>query len=150
VIWDPQVASVAFTYDLNGGRTVWIENVFSIGFKLELIPRFGLGGVAIEDASANQLLGNIWPALAPFVASGQPVLVQPNPDDLVPAWTVTDGIAEGGQKGVLTWSTPANAGTYTITLALSDGVARFENEIQVNVEEAARPAASATPTAGAR
>jgi len=149
VTWDPQVASVAFTYDLNGGRTVWIENVFSIGFKLELIPRFGLGGVAIEDASANQLLGDIWPAIAPFVASGQPVLIQPNPDDLVPTWTVTDGVAEGGQKGVLTWSTPAKAGTYTITLGLSDGVARFENEIQVNVEEASRAGGTATPTTGA-
>jgi spore germination protein YaaH len=142
VIWDPQVASVAFTYDLNGGRTVWIENVFSVGFKLELIPRFGLGGVAVEDASADQTLGNIWPAIEPFVSSGQPVLLQPNPADLAPRWEVSDGQAEGGDRGTLSWLTPSQPGTYAVTLTLSDGVVVLENVIEVNVTQQA----AATPT----
>jgi spore germination protein YaaH len=146
VIWDPQVACVAFTYDLNGGRTVWIENVFSVGFKLELIPRYGLGGVAVEDASNSEFLGNIWPAIEPFVANGQPVLLQPNPADLAPEWQVSDGQAEGGDRGVLSWLTPSRAGTYAITLALSDGVVVLENVIEVNVTDQA--AGTATPQAG--
>ena len=143
IIWDPQVATVAFTYDQSGGRTVWIENTFSVGFKLELIPRFGLGGVAVEDASASELLGNIWPAIEPFITSGQPVLLQPHPDDLLPRWAVSDGQAEGGQRGVLSWLTPSVPGTYSITLALSDGVVVLENVIEVNVTEQ-----SATPASG--
>jgi spore germination protein YaaH len=146
VIWDPQVATVAFTYDLNGGRTVWIENTFSVGFKLELIPRFGLGGVAVEDASADETLGNIWPAIAPFVATGEPVLQQPNPSDLAPRWSVSDGQAEGGERGTLSWLTPARPGTYAITLALSDGVVVLENVLEVNVTE--QTTASPTPTSG--
>jgi spore germination protein YaaH len=146
VIWDPQVACVAFTYDLNGGRTVWIENVFSVGFKLELIPRYGLGGIAVEDASNSEFLGNIWPAIEPFVANGQPVLLQPNPADLAPEWQVSDGQAEGGDRGVLSWLTPSRAGTYAITLALSDGVVVLENVIEVNVTDQAE--GTATPQAG--
>lgn len=143
--WSPETASVYFTYKLGTGRTVWIENFFSIGFKLEYITRYGLGGVGIEDASDNVHLGNIWPALEPFITSGQPILLQPNPADLEPAWNVSNGSKEGGSRGVLTWATPPEPGTYTITLTLSDGVALFENQISVQVQPRQAPA---TPTAG--
>lgn len=146
IIWDPVVAAVAFSYELNGGRTVWIENTFSVGFKLELIPRFGLGGVAVEDASADETIGNIWPAIVPFVASGQPILVQPNPGDLVPRWMVSAGQAEGGDRGTLSWLTPPQPGTYAITLVVSDGVVVLENVLEVNVTE--QPAASPTAASG--
>ena len=147
IAWSPDTASVYFTYQQNGGRTVWIENVFSIGFKLELIPRFKLGGVAIEDASDSALLGNIWPALIPFINSGQPVLMQPNPTDLTPTWEVSKGSMEGGSRGVLTWITPAEPGTYTVSITVSDGVARFRNDIPLTVQPKASPTAVATPTA---
>jgi len=134
ITWQPDTATVAFTYKLNGGRTVWIENFFSIGFKLEFISRYKLGGLAVEDASDNVLLGNIWPALTPFIASGQPILMQPNPDDLVPKWTASKGTLNGGQRGSVTWTTPADAGNYTVDLTLSDGVSLFQSEISVNVQ----------------
>jgi hypothetical protein len=140
IAWQSQTASVAFTYEQNGGRTVWLENVFSIAFKLEFIGQYSLGGVAVEDASGDPYIGDIWPALAPFITNGQPELLQPNPDDLIPAWQVSGGTMEGGQKGVLKWGTPAEPGSYTITLTLSDGVSYFENIIAVEVQ--ARPAAS--------
>ncbi|MCC7362875.1 MAG: hypothetical protein IT303_00765 [Dehalococcoidia bacterium] len=146
VKWSPETASVFFTYKLQTGRTVWIENFYSIGFKLEFISRYGLGGVGVEDASGNETLGNIWTALDPFITSGQPVLMQPNPQDLEPQWAVSAGTAEGGADGSMDWATPAQPGTYTVTLTLSDGVALFENQIPVDVQ--ARPAATATATPG--
>ncbi len=141
VTWDPSSATVAFTYKLNGGRTVWIENVFSVGFKLEFVSQYGLGGVGIEDASNNVYLGDIWPALIPFITSGQPVLAQPNGADLIPRWSISRGELEEGApgRGVVKWLTPAEPGTYTITLILSDGVAQFENELSVEVAAPDQP-----------
>ncbi len=127
--WQPETATVAFTYKLNGGRTVWIENMFSAGFKLEFVSVFNLGGLAVEDASANEFLGNIWAAVEPFVASGQPVLRQPSHSHLLPQWEVTAGALVGGDRGLVTWQTPLEAGSYTVTLTLSDGVERFESRI---------------------
>jgi hypothetical protein len=134
VQWSPETACVFFTYEESGGRTMYIENVFSIGFKLEYIPRYKLGGVAVDDASANPYLGNIWPALVTFIATGQPSLVQPNATDLAPGWVTSAGDLDGGQRGVVKWRTPATPGTYTVTLTLSDGVARFQNTLSVDVE----------------
>lgn len=144
--WSPETATVAFSYKQPqgaGSRTVYLENFFSIGFKLELIRNYKLGGVAIDDASANDFLGNIWSALIPYVTTGQVVLLQPNPDDLRPKWSVKEnqGTVEDSGRGSATWFTPGQPGTYTITLTLSDGVALFENSVDVNVK--AKPAGSA-------
>ncbi|GIW12722.1 MAG: hypothetical protein KatS3mg062_0161 [Tepidiforma sp.] len=149
--WYPETATVAFSYKQpqgGGSRTIYIENFFSVGFKLELIPTFKLGGVAIEDASENVLLGDIWPAVIPFVTSGLPTLQQPNAEDLRPRWSVSGGTIEDTGRGSARWFTPGEPGTYSVTLTLSDGVALFENAVDVVVRP--RPAAepTATPTAG--
>ena len=144
--WDPNSATVAFTYKDNGGRTIWLENYFSVGFKLEFVSRFKLGGVAVEDASDNIHLGNIWPAITPFVTGGQPVLLRPNPADLQPVWAAQKGQIEDTNKGVVKWTTPAEPGTYSITLTLSDGVSRFENEVSIVVQARAAATPAATPT----
>ncbi|MBA4181278.1 MAG: hypothetical protein C0506_11870 [Anaerolinea sp.] len=154
VRWVPEAASVAFTYKEPGGagnRTIWIENVFSVAFKLEFASQFKLGGVAVEDASDNQFLGNIWPAIIPFASSGQTTLLQPNPEDLKPVWRASKGQLEDSGKGYTRWVTPAEPGMYTIFLQLSDGVARFENKAEVNVKarEARTPTSTGTPQAGA-
>ncbi len=143
--WSPETATVSFTYDNQGGRTVFIENAFSIGFKLEYIRRYRLGGVAVADASDNVYLGNIWTAVIPFAVSGQPQLLQPNSSDLQPVWRVSGGLQEGGVRGVLQWTTPAQPGSYSVYLTLSDGVALFENELVVTVVER-EAAASAAPS----
>ena len=151
ITWQSATATVAFSYEQNGGRTIWLENVFSIGFKLEYISRYKLGGVAVEDATSNVLLGNIWTALVPFVNGGQPLLLQPNPQDLIPQWKVSAGTSEGGQKGVLSWATPAEPGTYTVSLTLSDGASLFENEIPITVQAKDKPTTpTVSPTAASR
>lgn len=146
--WVPDAACVAFTYDQNGGRTVWLENAFSVGFKLEYIGKYKLGGVAIEDASENPYLGNIWTAIVPYISSGQPLLLQPNANDLQPKWTTSKGTFEDSRKGSIKWNTPADAGTYTITLTLSDGVNLYQSEISANVQprDTKTPAATGSPT----
>ena len=98
----------------------------------------------MEDASDDIYLGNIWTALVPYISSGQPILLQPNPQDLQPKWSTSKGTFEDSRKGYITWSTPAEAATYTITLTLSDGVALFQSELPANVQ--ARDAG--TPVAG--
>lgn len=150
IVWDPNTATVSFSYRQNGNRTVWLENVFSVSFKLELVARHRLGGVAVEDASADPLLGDIWPAVAAFADTGQPQLLQPNGEALVPRWSASGGSIEGGQRGRATWTAPPQPGSYTITLHLSDGVYRFENSVSVSVtarEQAQQPASSA-PSGG--
>lgn len=144
--WQPETATVAFTYKLNGGRTVWIENAFSAGFKLEFVSVFNLGGLAVEDSSDNVFLGNIWGAVEPFVASGQPVLRQPSHTHLLPRWEVTAGNLVGGDRGLVTWQAPLEAGSYTVTLTLSDGVERFESRIVLGLQPAQdREAPAETP-----
>jgi hypothetical protein len=155
--WSAETATVAFSYKQPqgaGSRTVYIENFFSIGFKLELISTYKLGGVAVEDASANDFLGNIWTALVPFISSGQPILLQPNPQDLAPKWDARDangdpaGQIEDTARGSANWFTPAQAGTYKVSLTLSDGVALFQNSIDVNVRaRTTSQAPAASPTA---
>lgn len=153
VQWDPSTATVAFTYEQNGGRTIWLENFFSVGFKLQLISQFHLGGVAVEDASDDQYLGNIWTAVLPFVSSGQPILMQPNPQDLQPVWKPSAGTFQDTKKGLIHWNTPSQQGSYTIQLTLSDGVSLFQSELPVTVQakSGATPASgtpAATTTAG--
>ena len=151
--WSPETATVAFSYKQpqgGGSRTVYLENFFSIGFKLELIRTYHLGGVAVEDASDDTFLGDIWTALVPFIASGTPILLQPNPQDLAPKWKVKDnhGTIEDTGRGSASWFTPAQPGTYTISLTLSDGVALFENSVDVSVKAKTVPSApAASPTA---
>lgn len=144
VRWDPNTATVAFTHKPGGdSRTVWIENVYSVGFKLEFVTTFGLGGVAVEDASDNVFLGDIWPALVTFVEAGGPRLVQPNAEDLRPRWSAEAGTLSGGESGVVTWHAPSTPGTYRVFLALSDGVYLFQSEIAIVVQTpAAADAAS--------
>jgi hypothetical protein len=150
VRWFAETATVAFSYKQSqggGSRTVYIENFFSIGFKLELISTYKLGGVAVDDASDDRYLGNIWNALVPFITSGQPILLRPNDTDLEPKWMASGGTIESTRRGTANWFTPAEPGTYTISLTLSDGVAVFENSVPVNVKarDSRTPVATTTP-----
>ncbi len=143
--WQPETATVAFTYKLNGGRTVWIENLFSAGFKLEFVKIFRLAGLAVDDASDDIFLGNIWGAVEPFVVVGEPVLLQPDPVSLTPQWTVNAGELIGGDRGLVTWQSPLVAGSYTVSLTVSDGVERFESQIVLALQPLQPESGEETP-----
>jgi hypothetical protein len=155
--WDAVAATVSFTYQRdNGPRTVWIENRFSTAFKSEFIRLWGLGGVAVDDASSNEGLSNIWPPIAQLEQDQELTLLQPNSSLLRPAWLVDNRPYQAGQP-TITWSTTGlEAGQHAITLVVSDGEMQVQNTQRVTlragpaVGAGASPAPGATGTPGAR
>ncbi len=130
--WDDAARSVTFSYPGRGGkRTVWIANSFSVAFRLDLAQRHGLGGVTINDVSANT--ANIWPAVQQLSDAGSVTLSRPNGDLLTPAWTTGDGTLAPQTGDAVTWTAPAAAGTYTVTLIVSDGVERAGQLLSLDV-----------------
>ncbi len=133
--WDDEAAAVFFTYaGLGGARTVWVENAFSIAFKLDLVDRFGLGGIAIEDVSDTIGAGDIWAVISEFLDTGQASLVKPNGSLFVPTWQADGGSLESGEEGSVTWVAPDEPGTYTITLIISDGLTRMGQKLALTVQ----------------
>lgn len=146
LLWDATAAAVSFVVQ-NGDalRTVWIENAFSAAFKLEFVQLWGLGGVAVEDASDAQGTANLWPAIKQYQESNaQPVLLRPNDSLLRPQWLVDGKSVEVG-KAVYVWKAP-EAGEHTISLVVGDGVMRVVNQARV-VVPAGRPATTPAPAA---
>jgi spore germination protein YaaH len=142
--WDDETASVTFRYRTDDEtRTVWVENVFSVGFKLELVQAFRLGGIAIEDVSEGSGGADIWPAVDSLVRGGLAHLERPNSDNLRPEWTASGGTLEApGTGGAATWIPPEEGGTCEISLIVSDGVTRVGRRLTLEVQATATP----TPT----
>jgi hypothetical protein len=132
--WDDTARSVTFSYAGRGGkRTVWIANQFSAAFRLDLAQRYGLGGVVINDVSTEGGPGNVWPAVNELADSGSITLTKPNGALLRPAWDAPDGALDAKSGDTVTWTAPANAGNYQLTLIVSDGVIRAGQHIVLNV-----------------
>jgi hypothetical protein len=140
--WDDTARAVTFSYNGAGGkRTVWIANQFSVAFRLELAQRYELGGVVISDVSVQGGPADIWAPVRQIADTGQLTLSKPNGELLIPAWTAGDGA--GGitpSTGTsVAWASPNEAGSYTITIIVSDGIDRAGQTIPLEVE--APPAA---------
>ena len=136
--WDEGARAVTFSYTGAGGqRTVWLANLFSEAFRLDLASRYQLRGVAVEDASRGTEDANVWPVVAQYAQSGSVQLVKPNSDLLQPRWTASGGTfdSDGGVR--VSWQAPAEPGTYTLTLVVSDGILRIGQELAVPVAAAA-------------
>lgn len=123
--WDDAARSVTFSYAGRGGkRTVWIANTFSAAFRLDLAQRYGLGGVTINDVSEAGGGADIWPAVQQLSDAGSITLSRPNGELFTPAWTTADGSVAPQTGSSVTWTAPATAGTFTVTVLVSDGVVR--------------------------
>jgi hypothetical protein len=132
--WDDEVLAVSFSYPGEGGaRTVWIENSFSMAFKMDLARRFQLGGVAVEDVSQSAAGPDIWAPIEELADSGQVTLVKPNGSLLKPYWEASGGTLDGGATGAVVWTAPA-PGTYDVTLVVSDGVVRVGQRLSLEVK----------------
>ncbi|MGA2286214.1 MAG: glycosyl hydrolase family 18 protein [Dehalococcoidia bacterium] len=134
ISWDSQAEAVSFVYPgLGGARTVWLENAFSIAFKLELAQSLNLGGVAIEDVSDSAGGADIWPVIGTFLDSGKASLAKPNGSLLVPQWEADGGQLQSKATGAVTWVAPDQPGQYHLTLIISDGVARVGQRLVLTV-----------------
>ena len=146
--WDEDAAAVAFTIGGTDRRRIYFENSYSVGFKLELVQAYGLGGVAVSDASAESDVANIWGRINELVITSTVSLNRPSETMLTPLWQAPDGGDLGAGAGTnATWIAPSN-GTYTIVLVVSDGDRRFGQEISVVVNESDDPEASPLETFG--
>jgi len=146
--WDDNAVSITFSYRVGEEetRTVWVENEFSAGFKLEAVQAFRLAGLAIEDVSQTAGATAILPAVDALVRGGQAQLLRPSPDNLRPEWTASGGnIEAGGTGGAVTWVAPSEGGTYEISLLVSDGVTRVGRRMSLDVEVTPTPTPEATP-----
>ena len=132
--WDDVSRSVTFAYVGSGGeRRVWLTNVLSVAFKLDLGSRYQLAGVAVNDVSTRPDDANIWPAAVQYVNTGSVDLVRPNGELLKPRWTASGGVLESDVGALVGWRAPAEPGTYVLTLIVSDGVVRVGQEMSVSV-----------------
>ncbi len=144
--WTPQ-GVVSFQYRSGDQqRTVWIENLFSVGYKLELIQFYKLGGASVDNATADPAVTNIWPAIDQYQSTSSPLLQQPNPQSLRPQW-LADGrpIPDAGNRAQITWRAPDQPGKYTLTVVVSDGTMRVADSTTVDAR-AAVPGATPGPT----
>jgi spore germination protein YaaH len=144
--WDDRAAAVAFSIGGTDRRRIYIENSYSVGFKLELVQAYGLGGVAVSDASAQSDVANVWGRVNELVITSTVSLRRPSETMLVPIWQAPGGGDLGAGAGTsATWIAPS-AGTYALVLVVSDGDRRFGQEISVVVNESDEPSPSPLAT----
>lgn len=139
--WSDDAAAVSYAVGGTEHRRIFIENKFSVSFKLELVQAYGLAGVAVSDASGQSDVANIWPTVNAFVQSNTVSLIRPNDTMLNPSWQVEAGDIGAGTGTSATWIAPG-AGTHNITLVVSDGDRRFGRNLPVEV----KPGDEASPT----
>jgi hypothetical protein len=137
LVCDQFANAVSFTYPDRSGNivTVWVTNRFSVAFKLDLVEQFKLGGLAIDDVSADPGTADLWDVVSTSLESGAVRLMLPNPELLVPTWEVESGELSGsGGAGWVVWSTPSIPGSYDARLIVSDGDVRVGHVLEVTVE----------------
>jgi Glycosyl hydrolases family 18 len=141
--WDEAAAAVRFDLGGTERRRIVIENFFSVGFKLEIVQAYRLGGIAVSDASAQSDVANIWPALNELMRSATLTLQRPNESSLLPVWQAPDGGDFGAGAGTTaTWIAPKQ-GPHNVVLVVSDGERRFGRAVLVDVKKG--PDTTATP-----
>jgi hypothetical protein len=144
IAWNNDSASLKYTVGGTDRRDVYIENMFSIAFKLELVQAYGLAGAAVSDASAQSDTPDLWSVVNGLTSSATVSLARPNDSTLLPIWEADGGDLGAGAGTSATWNA-GEEGTYKITLIVSDGVRRFGREISIDVGEGEPDDTSETP-----
>ncbi|HLC27906.1 MAG TPA: glycosyl hydrolase family 18 protein [Dehalococcoidia bacterium] len=141
--WDEAAAAVRFDLGGTERRRIVIENVFSVGFKLEIVQAYRLGGLAVSDASGQSDVANVWPVINELLRSATVSLLRPNETALLPVWQAPDGGDFGAGAGTTaTWVAPKE-GPHNVVLVVSDGGLRFGRKTLIEVKKAVEP--SPTP-----
>lgn len=140
--WDDSTATLSFALGGTERKRIFIENSFSVTFKLEIVQAYGLGGVALSDASAQSDVADVWPIVNGLVDSATVTLRRPNDSNLLPIWQAPDGGDLGAGAGTSATWVPKKAGPHNLILVVSDGGRRFGRKIPLEVKEAPEPSAS--------
>ncbi len=138
--WDEDSLTVSFALGGTERQRIYIENSYSVSFKLELVQAYGLGGLAVSDGSAQSDVANIWPTVRSLVDSGTVTLMRPNDIMLQVSWQSPDAsiVTEPGATNA-TW-TPHASGEQHVELVVSDGEHRFgQRSRSTSVKAALRP-----------
>ncbi len=142
--WDADALTVSFALGGTERQRIYIENSYSVSFKLELVQSYGLGGLTVSDGSAGSDVYNVWPIVKALVASGTVSLVRPNDSMLQAGWQSADAnvVAQPGATNA-TW-TPHASGEQHVELIVSDGERRCGQQLSIQVGQSG-PATSASP-----
>ncbi|MEX0682931.1 MAG: glycosyl hydrolase family 18 protein [Dehalococcoidia bacterium] len=141
--WDNDASAVSFTTGGTDRRKIYIENSYSVAFKLELVQAYGLGGVAVSDGSAESDVANVWGRVNELVVTSTVSLRRPADTMLLPIWQAPEGGDLGAGAGTsATWVAPNSSGTFHVVLAVSDGDRRFGQQVAIQVQESDEPSAS--------
>ena len=139
--WDETAFTVSFSYpEVGGQRTVWLENILSLAFRIDLAQRFNLGGIAVDDISLDSAAPDIWALLSAYSDTLKVDLVAPNEVLLRPTWQIEAGASDAGSRGNVVWTAPDEPGTYELSLIVSDGVIRAQQDIVLEVLPSSEPA----------
>jgi hypothetical protein len=134
LVWDPDALTVTFALGGTERRRIYIENSYSVGFKLELVQAYALGGVAIADGSGQSDVANIWPKVHELVSAATVNLRRPNDGMLDPVWQAPDGGDLRGDPGATAVTfIPRAAGPLRVVLVVSDGDRRFGRALTIEV-----------------
>ena len=153
--WDETARMVSFAFNnSNGARSVWIENRFSAAFRMDLASRFGLGGIAVNQAKQDDTLPDIWGTVVFYAQDGTVKLERPYGGYLAPCWQTSTGTVEGAptcwssesSPATVNWRAPQQQGTYSVRMIISDGVTFVGQDIALRVGTGG---ASPTPTPSA-
>jgi hypothetical protein len=152
--WDEDAAALSFASGGTDRKRIFIENGFSVAFKLEIVQAYGLGGLALSDASAQSDVANIWPTVKELLSSATVSLLRPNETALLPGWRASAGDIGAGAGTTATWI-PKTQGPHDLILVVSDGQTRFGRKLVVEVKKATETSptpnitfAPETPTPG--
>ena len=130
--WNEDSLTVSFALGGNDRTRIFIENSYSVNFKLELVQSYALGGIHLSDGSAQSDVANVWPDLRSFVTTNTMNLSRPNDSMFIPGWEAPDDGNISGNGTNATW-VPSAAGQFNIVLVVSDGDRRFGQKLLIEV-----------------
>ncbi|MDO8670133.1 MAG: glycosyl hydrolase family 18 protein, partial [Dehalococcoidia bacterium] len=152
VLWNNDTKTVGFSYaGSDGQQTVWLENSFSLAFKLQYVKQFNLRGVSVQNLGDGAADKDIAAVLQVLKTTGSVPLSIPNDKTLSAQWKSSDGGLSPGGAGWTNWTAPNNPGaTYTLTLSVSDGISSVSGARTLAVAVPATPTPTFTPTSTPR
>ncbi len=134
--WDEDALAVSFSLGGTQHDRIYIENAYSVGFKLELVQAYALGGLVVADGSGSSDVANVWPKVRELVDSATVILRRPNDQMLQSLWQAPDGGDLQADAGATTarWI-PRTEGEQRVVLVVSDGERRFGQAMKIQVGE---------------